>query len=110
MDEIVPEEEKQPEKVISKGIILSEIEQAALEKITGTKWTKYGPVAMAALSALPWIGSLFSIAGTIASGKTQDEINQVMFLWAQEHEGKLKDVSVTLRAHPLTPYTHFSIS
>ncbi|MDB5244489.1 MAG: hypothetical protein JWN18_359 [Parcubacteria group bacterium] len=99
MDEIAPTgRTQQPETLSSGNIVLSEKEQDALEKITGTRWTKYGPVAMAALSALPWVGSLFSIAGTIASAKSQDEVNQVMFLWVQEHQEKLKALAFTLNA------------
>ena len=96
MNMVSIQESDSQEESDSDIIVLSGEEQFALEKITGTKWTKYGPVAMAALSALPWVGTLFSVAGTVVAGKTQDQINQAMFLWVQEHEGKFKEVAATL--------------
>ncbi len=79
-------------------IILGEREQAALEAVTKGEWKKYTRVAMAALSSIPWVGSLIGAAATLSSENEQEKINQVIFLWVQEHQEKLRELATTLNA------------
>ena len=91
--------EKQNNKEItvqSEPIVLSKHEQAALEAIGGNSWKKYGRVAMAALGGVPWVGSVLSAAATLSSENEQGATNQIIFLWVQEHEQKLKELGLTL--------------
>lgn len=77
--------------------ILSEEEQAVLEKIIGGSWGKYGRVAMAALSGLPWVGGLISAAATLSGEKAQGEVNKVMYIWVKEYEIKIKNLTSGLK-------------
>lgn len=90
------EENKKEVKVASELIILGEREQNALEAITGKTWVKYSRVAMAALSGIPWVGPLLGIAASMSSENEQSATNKMMFLWVQEHERKLRELSSTL--------------
>lgn len=82
--------------VISEAIVLNEYEQAALTNITGGSWGKYARVAMAALGGIPWIGSILSAAATLSAENEQDTNNEIMFLWVQEHQQKLRELGTTL--------------
>jgi hypothetical protein len=42
--------------------VANDREQAVLKHVAGREWTKYAHVAMAALSCLPWVGSVISAA------------------------------------------------
>lgn len=91
--------EKQNNKEItvqSEPIVLSKHEQAALEAVGGNSWKKYGRVAMAALGGVPWVGSVLSAAAALSSENEQGATNQIIFLWVQEHEQKLKELGLTL--------------
>lgn len=89
---------KETKKDLEKVEVLGEHEQAALEKITGEKWKKYARVGLAALGAVPWVGSLMGAAAAFSAEKDQDEVNKIFFLWAQEHEAKLKELGMTLQS------------
>lgn len=91
------EEQQKPEiPQIVQPIVLGEKEQAALEAITGGNWKKYTRVAMAALGGIPWLGSILSASATLSAENEQGATNKIMFLWVQEHEQKLKELSLTL--------------
>lgn len=85
-----PQDENLPE-------ILSPEEQAALEKITGGEWGKYDRVAMAALSGIPWIGSLIGAAGTWSAEADATATSKVIYLWVKEHERKLRELAAALK-------------
>ncbi|MFA4996467.1 MAG: hypothetical protein WC536_04995 [Patescibacteria group bacterium] len=76
--------------------IVGKQEQAVLEAVTDGSWKKYARVAMAALGGVPWVGSVLSATATLSSENEQGKTNQVIFLWAKEHEQKLKELSVVL--------------
>lgn len=76
--------------------VLSDKEQAVLEDVTGSKWSKYRGVTMAALGALPWVGSLFSMYSAYSEQKDQGHSSKLMYLWVREHEEKLKEIPITL--------------
>lgn len=77
-------------------IVISEREQAALEAIYGAKWKRYARVAMAALGAVPWVGSVISAATALSSETEQQGTNEFIFLWVKEHEEKLRELGTTL--------------
>ncbi len=77
-------------------VVLGKREQAALEAVTGGTGKKYARVAMAALGAIPWVGSVLSVAATLSAENEQSTTNQIVFLWVQEHEHKLTELSGTL--------------
>lgn len=80
------------------GIVLNEAEQAFLENITGGDWKKYGRVAMAAMSALPWVGSIIGAAAALSAENDQAKTNKLLYLWVQEHEVKLRELVTTLQS------------
>lgn len=80
------------------GVVLSEEQQAVLEQITGGNWKKYGRVAMAALGSLPWVGSIMSAAATLSAENEQGKTNQLLYLWVQEHEDKLRALIATMQS------------
>lgn len=91
------ETEKELDKKQELEYVLSKEEQAALAKISGGEWGKYTRVAMAALSGIPWVGSLIGAAATLSAENAQQDVNKVMFLWVQEHEVKLRELGLTLK-------------
>lgn len=71
-------------------------EDAVLQAVAGSEWKKYSRVAMAALSVLPWVGSLLGAAATLSGENEQGKTNKIMYLWVKEHEGRLKELGGTL--------------
>ncbi len=86
---------KLPERI--EAVVLNEKERAILEQLTGGNWKKYGRVAMAALSGIPWVGSVLSAAATLSAEKEQGITNKLLFLWVQEHELKLRELLADMR-------------
>ena len=64
--------------VVANGAVLSKEQQAVLEQITGGNWKKFGRVAMAAMGALPWVGSVISAAATLSAENEQGETNHLL--------------------------------
>lgn len=77
-------------------VIVSEYEQAAIGAVIGGSWKKYTRVAMAALGAVPWVGSVISAAASLSAENEQGKTNQIIVLWLKEHEQKLKELGATL--------------
>jgi len=78
-------------------VVLSVEEQAVLKRVSGSEWAKYARVAMAALSALPWVGSVISAAAELTSENTQESTDRAMYMWLKAHEEKLHEVLATLQ-------------
>ncbi len=76
--------------------ILSGNEREILERLLGSESLKYTRVSMAALSSLPWVGSVISAAAALSSENDQQDMNKFIYLWVKEHEEKLKQLSVDL--------------
>ncbi len=91
-------EDNKKSEIIKTADIVSEEEQAVLEKITGGNWKKYTRVAMAALGILPWVGSLLGAAATLSAENDQEGTTKLLFLWIKEHEIKLKELGATLNS------------
>ena len=83
-------------KIEQDPVVVSGYEQAMLEAVTGGEWKKYTRVTMAALSGIPWVGSVISAAATLSSENEQGGVNSLLFLWVKEHEIKLKELGTTL--------------
>lgn len=82
---------------ITDTVVMGTNEQAVLEAVFGGDFKKYARVAMAALSAIPWVGSVISAAAALSAENDQGETNKLLFLWVKEHEVKLKELGETLR-------------
>lgn len=78
------------------SVIIGENERLALDTISGGDWKKYTRVAMAALSGIPWVGSVLSATATLSSENEQSKTNSIIILWVQEHEQKMKELGETL--------------
>lgn len=76
---------------------LSAEEQAVLERVSGKEWSKYARVAMAALSSLPWVGSLIGAAASFSGESAEEGTDRALYMWVKVHEEKLKEVSLTLQ-------------
>lgn len=72
-------------------------EQVVLKHVSGGEWSKYTHVAMAALSSLPWVGTVISAAQTFTSENAAESSYRAMYLWVKAHQEKLQNLSETLR-------------
>jgi hypothetical protein len=52
---------------------------------------------MAALSSLPWVGSVIGAAAEFTGENAQQSAYRAMYLWVKAQEAKLHDVSATLQ-------------
>ena len=82
----------------SEIVVIGANEQALLEAVFGSDFKKYARVAMAALSAIPWVGSIIGAAATLSSENEQGQTNKLLFFWVKEHEIKLKKLGETLKS------------
>jgi hypothetical protein len=65
-------------------------------KIDGRRSGKYARVLLAALSAIPWVGSLLGAAGTWTGEVEQGQQSELQRLWLEEHQAKLTRLGITL--------------
>ena len=91
--------EKLPEAPTGQDLpaAVSAEEQTVLARVSRGQWSKYARVAMAALSSLPWVGSLVGAAATLAGETSEEGTHRAMYFWVKVHEEKLRDVSKTLQ-------------
>jgi len=74
-----------------------EARRAALaEQLEGRPSGKYARVLLAALSGIPWVGSLLGAAATFHSETEQEQLGELQKLWLQEHQAKLQRLGTTL--------------
>jgi hypothetical protein len=78
-------------------VALSEEERAVTARVSGGEWSKYARVAMAALSSLPWVGSVISAATTLTEENSQESSYRAMYMWVKAHEEKFRNVTRTLQ-------------
>jgi hypothetical protein len=69
---------------------------ALAKRLDGRSSGKYARVLLAALSGIPWVGSLLGAAATYHSETEQEQLGELQKLWLQEHEAKLKELGLTL--------------
>lgn len=79
------------------GVVLNQHEQSFLEQITEGDKRKYTRAVMAAMGAIPWVGSLMGAIATLSAERDQGAVNKILFLWVQEHEQKFKNLVDDLR-------------
>lgn len=72
-------------------------EQALAEELHRGRYGKYMRFTLAALSSIPWIGSFLGAAASLSGELSQDKTNELLILWLQEHEGKIKELWATLQ-------------
>ncbi|MDP1630206.1 MAG: hypothetical protein Q8L66_02160 [Caulobacter sp.] len=65
-------------------------------KIDGRTSGKHARILLAALSGIPWVGSLLGAAGTISGELENEQLSELQKLWLKEHEAKLKRLGLTL--------------
>ncbi|HWE47779.1 MAG TPA: hypothetical protein VG407_17290 [Caulobacteraceae bacterium] len=70
--------------------------RALAKRIEGRNSGKYTRVVLAALSGIPWVGSLFSAAASYMGDVEQGQTNELQKLWLQEHQEKLRKLGQTL--------------
>ncbi|MFT7328091.1 MAG: hypothetical protein ACI870_000269 [Crocinitomicaceae bacterium] len=59
--------------------------------------TKYARVVIAALGGIPWVGSVLGVISVLSSENEQGDVNQILYLWAKEHEHKLKEFNLSVK-------------
>lgn len=69
---------------------------ALIEELTNGKGKKYVRFVMAALSSVPWVGSLIGAAAGFSAEKDQEKLNELWGLWLKEHEPKFKELKEAL--------------
>lgn len=98
--DLVPPTDIFPVDPAQEGTVLENPQQNALvEELSKGKDRKYKRFVMAAIGSIPWIGSYFSILGAVAglsSEIDQERINDLLKLWIEEHEPKLKELKATI--------------
>ena len=70
--------------------------QALALKIDGRNSGKYARVLLAALSGVPWVGSLLGAAGALTGENENEQLAALHKLWLQEHQAKLGRLGGTL--------------
>lgn len=83
-------------EIEEQGRILGESEEAVLEKISGSGWTHYARVGMAALSGIDWIGGIASAISLMSSEADEKNKDHLVYYWIREHELKLMALSQTI--------------
>ena len=92
-------ENQEPDKEPRENRLVSQSaeELDVLRHVSGGQWSKYARVAMAALSSLPWVGSLIGAAATFSAENSEESTNRAMYLWVKVHEQKLREISDALQ-------------
>jgi len=71
-------------------------QDALVQKLSSGKYKKYARFVVAALSAIPWIGSLIGAAASLSAEQDQEGINELHRLWLEEHRTKVSELGATL--------------
>jgi hypothetical protein len=77
----------------------AELEQrrrALAERIARRTGGKYARFIVAALSGIPWVGSLLGAGASLHAEGQQDQHNELYQLWLREHQAKLERLGRTL--------------
>jgi hypothetical protein len=99
MNDIIKQDNDIKTEDLAEGEILNPVDAGtalSLELDSG-KDNKYARFTLAALSSIPWVGSLLGAAASLGAEFEQDRINGLVRAWVQEHEEKIKNLSSTLR-------------
>ncbi len=85
------------------------------ETLKGDGKKKYGRMVVAALGSIPWVGGAIAASAALHAEKEQGKVNQMFASWMDEHETKIKLLSITInkiadRLNALPPEMHEDIS
>lgn len=99
MDDIVKQEKNiEPESSVEGKIVEPVDPGSALSfELESGKHHKYARFTLAALSSIPWVGSFLGAAAGLSAEFSQDKINDLLKLWMQEHDSKIKNLGFTLQ-------------
>jgi hypothetical protein len=70
-------------------------QDALVQKLGSGKYKKYARFVVAALSAIPWIGSIIGAVASLSAERDQEGINELHRLWLEEHQTKVADLGAT---------------
>lgn len=70
-------------------------QDALVQKLGSGKYKKYARFVVAALSAIPWIGSIIGAAASLSAERDQEGINELHRLWLEEHQTKVSELGAT---------------
>ncbi|ABF40140.1 conserved hypothetical protein [Candidatus Koribacter versatilis Ellin345] len=74
-----------------------EVSQNALaQKLGSGRNKKYVRFAVAALSAIPWIGGVIGASASFSAEHDQEQVNDLHRLWLQEHQSRVLQLGETL--------------
>ncbi len=83
--------------------LIQPTQQDILEIFGGSKAGQYSKFVLAALSSLPWVGVVASVAAGLTGAafdlngeKQQDKLNKLIGLWLHEHQGKFTELGHTI--------------
>jgi hypothetical protein len=66
-------------------------------RLNGSNYAKYSRFVVAALSCLPWVGSILSASASLNAEHGQDGANQLVCQWLLEHRKRIKELEITLQ-------------
>jgi hypothetical protein len=75
---------------------LREKREALAERIGRQNSGRYARFILAALSGIPWVGSLLGAGAALHGEVQQDQLNELQRLWLKEHQAKLERLGKTL--------------
>jgi hypothetical protein len=76
-----------------------ELQQQALEKsLHGSGYEKYAHFLCAALSSIPWIGSMIGASAVLHAEIQQGKANELISRWLLEHQAKIVELQTTLNS------------
>ena len=68
------------------------------EKLNGSNYSKYAHFLCAAISSIPWIGSLIGASSALHAEIEQGEANVLIGRWLLEHQNKIVELQTTLNS------------
>ncbi len=80
----------------TEGESLGAAQEALMEKLGHGRYRKFGRFFMAALSSIPWVGSVIGAAASLSAETDQEQINDLHRLWLAEHREKAEELIRTL--------------
>lgn len=84
-----------PEILSTAQTKLDTIENELISKLSEGKAKKYVRFIMAALSSIPWVGSVIGATASFTAETEQQKLNDLQRLWLEEHREKIKDLGNT---------------
>src|SRR5277367_2585909 len=64
--------------------------------LSNPDYEKYGRFIFAALSAIPWVGSMIGAAAALHAEQEQGRVNLLMYRWLEEHQHAYRRLEATV--------------